>query len=200
MNARARLTRSCSLVRRCVTARPNDEIARVVQALCYDGVGCVVVVDGGRATGVRRSIHSSRLVSSRLGTVRVSLSLSRTDSWRVSFSRTERQIATKLDALEWWMEKLSMECLVGAVANKTVVSASPGMSRDEVASAMTRGRAHHVVVTDSEGFFLGIVSSWDVARDVGRGWELPFWEEFFDRVRRPRIRGGGGDEGRPAAA
>ena len=200
MNARARLTRSCSLVRRCVTARPNDEIARVVQALCYDGVGCVVVVDGGRATGVRRSIHSSRLVSSRLGTVRVSLSLSRTDSWRVSFSRTERQIATKLDALEWWMEKLSMECLVGAVANKTVVSASPGMSRDEVASAMTRGRAHHVVVTDSEGFFLGIVSSWDVARDVGRGWELPFWEEFFDRVRRPRIRGGGGDEGRAAAA
>ena len=183
-----------------MTARPNDEIARVVQALCYDGVGCVVVVDGGRATGVRRSIHSSRLVSSRLGTVRVSLSLSRTDSWRVSFSRTERQIATKLDALEWWMEKLSMECLVGAVANKTVVSASPGMSRDEVASAMTRGRAHHVVVTDSEGFFLGIVSSWDVARDVGRGWELPFWEEFFDRVRRPRIRGGGGDEGRAAAA
>ena len=200
MNARARLTRSCSLVRRCVTARPNDEIARVVQALCYDGVGCVVVVDGGRATGVRRSIHSSRLVSSRLGTVRVSLSLSRTDSWRVSFSRTERQIATKLDALEWWMEKLSMECLVGAVANKTVVSASPGMSRDEVASAMTRRRTHHVVVTDSEGFFLGIVSSWDVARDVGRGWELPFWEEFFDRVRRPRIRGGGGDEGRAAAA
>ena len=200
MNARARLTRSCSLVRRCVTAQPTDEIARVVQALCYDGVGCVVVVDGGRATGVRRSIHSSRLVSSRLGTVRVSLSLSRTDSWRVSFSRTERQIATKLDALEWWMEKLSMECLVGAVANKTVVSASPGMSRDEVASAMTRGRAHHVVVTDSEGFFLGIVSSWDVARDVGRGWELPFLEEFFDRVRRPRIRGGGGDEGRAAAA
>ena len=98
------------------------------------------------------------------------------------------------------MEKLSMECLVGAVANKTVVSASPGMSRDEVASAMTRGRAHHVVVTDAEGFFLGIVSSWDVARDVGRGWELPFWEEFFDRVRRPRIRGGGGDEGRAAAA
>ena len=98
------------------------------------------------------------------------------------------------------MEKLSMECLVGAVANKTVVSASPGMSRDEVASAMTRGRAHHVVVTDSEGFFLGLVSSWDVARDVGRGWELPFWEEFFDRVRRPRIRGGGGDEGRAAAA
>lgn len=98
------------------------------------------------------------------------------------------------------MEKLSMECLVGAVANKTVVSASPGMSRDEVASAMTRGRAHHVVVTDSEGFFLGIVSSWDVARDVGRGWELPFLEEFFDRVRRPRIRGGGGDEGRAAAA
>ena len=204
MNARARLTRSCSLVRRCVTARPNDEIARVVQALCYDGVGCVVVVDGGRATGVRRSMHSSRLVSSRDGSslsLSLSLSLSRGLTRRfVSFRSRERQIATKLDALEWWMEKLSMECLVGAVANKTVVSASPGMSRDEVASAMTRGRAHHVVVTDSEGFFLGIVSSWDVARDVGRGWELPFWEEFFDRVRRPRIRGGGGDEGRAAAA
>tara|TARA_Y100001954_G_scaffold110703_1_gene120061 strand:+ start:1511 stop:2065 length:555 start_codon:yes stop_codon:yes gene_type:complete len=184
-----------------VTAQPTDEIARVVQALCYDGVGCVVVVDGGRATGVRRSTHASRLVSSRLVSGRfVSPSLSRTDSTRVSFRSRERQIATKLDALEWWMEKLSMECLVGAVANKTVVSASPGMSRDEVASAMTRGRAHHAVVTDSEGFFLGIVSSWDVARDVGRGWELPFWEEFFDRVRRPRIRGGGGDEGRAAAA
>ena len=74
------------------------------------------------------------------------------------------------------------------------------MSRDEVASAMTRRRVHHVVVTDSEGFFLGIVSSWDVARDVGRGWELPFWEEFFDRVHRPRIRGEGGDEGRAAVA
>tara|TARA_B100000683_G_scaffold122466_1_gene120114 strand:- start:536 stop:1099 length:564 start_codon:yes stop_codon:yes gene_type:complete len=187
-----------------VTAQPTDEIARVVQALCYDGVGCVVVVDGGRATGVRRSTHASRLVSSRLVSgrfVSLSLSLSRGLTRRgVSFRSRERQIATKLDALEWWMEKLSMECLVGAVANKTVVSASPGMSRDEVASAMTRGRAHHAVVTDSEGFFLGIVSSWDVARDVGRGWELPFWEEFFDRVRRPRIRGGGGDEGRAAAA
>ena len=93
------------------------------------------------------------------------------------------------------MEKLSMECLVGAVANKTVVSASPKDVASRSATRPRRARAHHVVVTDAEGFFLGIVSSWDVARDVGRGWELPFWEEFFDRVRRPRIRGGGGGRG-----
>ena len=49
---------------RCTTAQPNDELERVVHALAYDGVGCVVVVDGGRPIGVR--LVSSRLVSSRL--------------------------------------------------------------------------------------------------------------------------------------
>lgn len=102
--------------------------------------------------------------------------------------RLATQIVTKRDALEWWLENVPLESLVGAVANKAVVSASPWMSRDETASAMIRHRVHHVVVTDSGGFFVGIVSSWDVAGDVGRAWDLPFWEEFLDRVRRPRIR------------
>jgi len=95
---------------------------------------------------------------------------------------------TKRDALEWWLENVPLESLVGAVANKAVVSASPWMSRDETASAMIRHRVHHVVVTDSGGFFVGIASSRDVAGDVGRAREVPFWEEFLDRVRRPRIR------------
>lgn len=64
IESRARLThaRSFAFVRvRCLTARPNDELERVVHALAHDGVGCVVVVDGGRPIGVRRLIVSSRL-------------------------------------------------------------------------------------------------------------------------------------------
>lgn len=63
-HTRARLThaRSFAFVRvRCLTAQPNDELERVVHALAYDGVGCVVVVDGGRPIGVRPSLVSSRL-------------------------------------------------------------------------------------------------------------------------------------------
>lgn len=95
---------------------------------------------------------------------------------------------TKRDALEWWLEKVPLDCQCGAVANKSVVVASPWMSKDEAAALLMRNRVHHVVVTDGEGVFTGILSSWDLARELGRNWELPYWEEFYERVRNPRQR------------
>lgn len=98
-------------------------------------------------------------------------------------------VVTKADALEWWLEKLPMDCACGAVANKAVIQASPWMTRDEVSAVLMRNRVHHVAVTDRDGVFVGLVSAWDVAREVGRAYELPFWQEFFERVRQPRLRG-----------
>ncbi|ABP00738.1 predicted protein [Ostreococcus lucimarinus CCE9901] len=98
-------------------------------------------------------------------------------------------VVTKADALEWWLEKLPMDCACGAVANKAVIQASPWMTRDEVSAVLMRNRVHHVAVTDRDGVFVGLVSAWDIAREVGRAYELPFWQEFFERVRQPRLRG-----------
>ena len=98
-------------------------------------------------------------------------------------------VVTKADALEWWLEKLPVDCACGAVANKAVIQASPWMTRDEVSAVLMRNRVHHVAVTDRDGVFVGLVSAWDVAREVGRAYELPFWQEFFERVRQPRLRG-----------
>lgn len=99
-------------------------------------------------------------------------------------------VATKRDALAWWLEKTPLDTRIDAVCNRPVTTASDGMSREEAASIMARARIHHLVVTTDDGAFAGVVSSWDVARSVGRQWSLPFWDEFFARVRRPRIRDG----------
>ena len=98
--------------------------------------------------------------------------------------------ATKRDALAWWLAKTPSDARVDAVCARPLTTASEDMCREEAACIMTRMRIHHLIVTADDGAFAGVLSAWDVARDVGRAWSLPFWEEFFARVRRPRIRDG----------
>jgi len=89
---------------------------------------------------------------------------------------------TKRDALEAWLEAVPLDALCGSVANKTVITASPSMTRDEAAAIMMRHHVHHVCVTDGEGAFIGVCSSYDIARECGREACLPFWNEFMERV------------------
>lgn len=84
---------------RCTTAQPNDELERVVHALAYDGVGCVVVVDGGRPIGVRLE---SRLVSS--GT--------RMDTFFVCMGkRTRSDVDRRLARAIVWMMFIQNRCI-----------------------------------------------------------------------------------------
>lgn len=47
---------------------------------------------------------------------------------------------------------------------------------------MMRHHVHHVCVTDAEGAFIGLYSTYDIARECGREACLPFWNEFMERV------------------
>ena len=39
------------------------------------------------------------------------------------------------------------------------------MSKDEAAETMRKHKLHHLLVTDDEGKFYGLISSYDIARD-----------------------------------
>ncbi|OUS44902.1 hypothetical protein BE221DRAFT_199669 [Ostreococcus tauri] len=95
---------------------------------------------------------------------------------------TPRGIITKSDALEWFLQRIPLETTCALVMNANVTCASPMMTAEEVGALLTRKRVHHLAVTDDDGAFAGVASSWDVARECGRRWTLPFWDEYLERV------------------
>lgn len=47
----------------------------------------------------------------------------------------------------------------------TLHPATPDMTRDEAAELLEKHKIHHAVVVSLEGFFAGLFSSWDIARE-----------------------------------
>lgn len=46
------------------------------------------------------------------------------------------------------------------------------MSKDEAAETMRKHKLHHLLVTDDEGKFYGLISSFDIARETALGTSL----------------------------
>ena len=47
--------------------------------------------------------------------------------------------------------------------------ARPDMHRDDAAELLQREKIHHAVVVNEDGAFVGLFSSWDIARECALG-------------------------------
>lgn len=58
-----------------------------------------------------------------------------------------------------------MDTPVCEVMSTTLHPATPEMNRDEAAAILEKNKIHHAVVNNIEGKFVGLFSSWDIARE-----------------------------------
>ncbi|CAL6304268.1 unnamed protein product [Bathycoccus prasinos] len=59
------------------------------------------------------------------------------------------------------------------------------MSKDEAAETMRKHKLHHLLVTDDEGKFYGLISSFDIARETAldaKAWPWPRPETHHDFI------------------
>lgn len=62
---------------------------------------------------------------------------------------------------------------VSKIMTNGVVSINPNAPRDEAADVIMKQKVHHLIVTGESGKLIGIVSAWDIAREVtldGKAW------------------------------
>ena len=62
------------------------------------------------------------------------------------------------------------------------------MSKDEAAETMRKHKLHHLLVTDDEGKFYGLISSYDIARETAldaKAWPRPETHQDFIHVSGP---------------
>lgn len=67
-----------------------------------------------------------------------------------------------------------------AVMSPNVVAIRPEDNMETAATSIAKHRVHHLVVVDEQMNFLGIISSWDIAREVhldAKSW--PYSREAF---------------------
>mmetsp|Transcript_9479 Transcript_9479/g.33015 ORF Transcript_9479/g.33015 Transcript_9479/m.33015 type:complete len:146 (-) Transcript_9479:97-534(-) len=74
-------------------------------------------------------------------------------------------IVTKSDVARAYAEGVPLEAPVSQVMSTTLFPLSCEASRDEAAEHLEQHHVHHAVIVDGSGAFVGVVSSWDVARE-----------------------------------
>eukprot|EP00762_Andalucia_godoyi_P004419 ANDGO_08157.mRNA.1 Uncharacterized protein MJ0653 len=78
-------------------------------------------------------------------------------------------LITKTDVIRstFGLEQDPKTTLVGELATKRALVTIPS-SKDvaQAAALIAENKIHHVVVTDEEGLFAGVISSWDIAREA----------------------------------
>ncbi|XRB03955.1 CBS domain [Pycnococcus provasolii] len=75
-------------------------------------------------------------------------------------------ILTKTDLVEAWTKSAKLTDEVALYMSTNLLNAAPEMTRDAVATLMYENQTHHAVVVDANGAFVGLVSSWDIAREA----------------------------------
>eukprot|EP00669_Euglena_mutabilis_P010035 TRINITY_DN4826_c0_g1_i1.p4 TRINITY_DN4826_c0_g1~~TRINITY_DN4826_c0_g1_i1.p4 ORF type:complete len:160 (+),score=49.72 TRINITY_DN4826_c0_g1_i1:61-480(+) len=64
------------------------------------------------------------------------------------------------------------------------VTADAQMGTDDVARLMNRTRQHHVLVVDATGQWVGLVSSWDLAKEITQeAGAFPYTPEYIQALR-----------------
>eukprot|EP00301_Raphidiophrys_heterophryoidea_P016239 c25797_g1_i1.p1 GENE.c25797_g1_i1~~c25797_g1_i1.p1 ORF type:complete len:146 (-),score=25.21 c25797_g1_i1:41-478(-) len=70
-------------------------------------------------------------------------------------------------------EKKSLSTPVTEIMSKSIVQITSDDQRDEAAEVIMKKKVHHLLVVDSHNHLQGVVSAWDIAREVtldGKAW------------------------------
>tara|TARA_X000001036_G_scaffold81043_1_gene72885 strand:- start:1664 stop:2047 length:384 start_codon:yes stop_codon:yes gene_type:complete len=105
-----------------------------------------------------------------------SLSSSREISTHIFYTRAVSQ---------WYLESVPLNEAVRKVMTSHPIAVNMHMSKDEAAETMRKHKLHHLLVTDDEGKFYGLISSYDIARETAldaKAWPWPRPETHQDFI------------------
>ena len=187
-----------------VTACPEDKLRSVVDSLVNEKVGCVVVVDAGKAVGIITKQDVNRFFLSEVRTQPPRPRLSslsslnptqprkprrettqytpryapirrrnpdpdeQTTSHRPSISRNRKKFSEEFFQFlssRATPPQIPLDTPVSQVMSTNLHPARPDMHRDDAAELLQREKIHHAVVVNEDGHFVGLFSSWDIARE-----------------------------------
>ena len=183
-----------------VTACPEDKLRSVVDSLVNEKIGCVVVVDAGKAVGIITKQDVNRFFLSEVRTQPPRPRLPSLSSLNPTRRRKPRRETTRytpryapirrrhpdleqpLTVRVYPRKKFSEEFFqflssratppqipldtpVSQVMSTNLHPARPDMHRDDAAELLQREKIHHAVVVNEDGAFVGLFSSWDIARE-----------------------------------
>ena len=77
-------------------------------------------------------------------------------------------IVTKTDLASSYQRGLDLQKPVSEIMSSALYTVHDTDSRDTVADLFQKKHINHAVVVNSEGIFVGLVSSWDVAAECAR--------------------------------
>lgn len=91
-------------------------------------------------------------------------------------------VITKTDILRaTFTQGLSSSEPAEMIMSTRIVTINADLPRDAAAEEIMKSKVHHLVVVGEHGHLVGIVSAWDIAREVtldGRAW--PYNREFLN--------------------
>ena len=186
-----------------VTACPEDKLRSVVDSLVNEKIGCVVVVDAGKAVGIITKQDVNRFFLSEVRTQPPRPRLTSLSSLNPTRPRKPRRETTRytpryapirpetrsrrtnnLSPSEYIRNRkkfseeffqflssratppqIPLDTPVSQVMSTNLHPARPDMHRDDAAELLQREKIHHAVVVNEDGAFVGLFSSWDIARE-----------------------------------
>jgi len=80
---------------------------------------------------------------------------------------------TKSDILEAYNKALPLDTLVSDIMQKELQCLKKDESKEEAAKFFEKNKIHHAIVTDNNGHFVGLISTWDICADTAgdsRAW------------------------------
>ena len=105
------------------------------------------------------------------------------------FLSSSREISTHIfytrAVSQWYLESVPLNEAVRKVMTSHPIAVNMHMSKDEAAETMRKHKLHHLLVTDDEGKFYGLISSYDIARETAldaKAWPWPRPETHQDFI------------------
>jgi CBS domain containing-hemolysin-like protein len=75
-------------------------------------------------------------------------------------------MVSKTDLVKAYSKSIPLTEAVGNIMTSGVISVKPSATRDEAAEVLQKNKVHHAVVTDGDqATMVGLISSWDIARE-----------------------------------
>ena len=86
---------------------------------------------------------------------------------------------------QWYLESVPLNEADKKVMTSHPIAVNMHMSKDEAAETMRKHKLHHLLVTDDDGKFYGLISSYDIARETAldaKAWPWPRPETHHDFI------------------
>jgi CBS domain containing-hemolysin-like protein len=77
-------------------------------------------------------------------------------------------IVTKTDLVAAYKQETPIQEPVSSIMNRSMLIIKANDSKDDVAKIFERMHTHHALVKDSDGNFVGLTSTWDIAAECAK--------------------------------